>query len=319
MEATRHTLPSLEIGRYRFTFQADEPIQMAHFPGSAWRGALGHALRRAACVTRQKDCPACLLYRSCAYAWIFETPPPPDSAKMRRYPHAPHPFILEAPYADGEHTYSLGLHLVGQANRHLGLLIHALTQAAEHGVARNSLSLVQVEQQTGQQVEGESWQTIFTAGGALTALPNRPIAFPPAPPAVQIELLTALRLKHHDKIVSPNTFTFYDLFANLLRRVSMLSYFHGDTPLETDFAGLTEAARAIPVEANLSRQTQHRYSSRQGQAMEFDGLIGSFTIRDVDLAPFWPYLWLGQWLHAGHNATMGLGQYRLTDHPLTSL
>jgi CRISPR/Cas system endoribonuclease Cas6 (RAMP superfamily) len=29
------------------------------------------------------------------------------------------------------------------------------------------------------------------------------------------------------------------------------------------------------------------------------------------LAPLMPWLWLGQWLHAGKNATMGLGKYRL--------
>ena len=43
------------------------------------------------------------------------------------------------------------------------------------------------------------------------------------------------------------------------------------------------------------------------------GLIGSV---DLDLASallheFWPYLWLGQYIHTGKGTSMGLGKYRI--------
>jgi hypothetical protein len=41
------------------------------------------------------------------------------------------------------------------------------------------------------------------------------------------------------------------------------------------------------------------------------GLTGEITFADSDLEPFWPWLWLGQWTHAGKGAVMGLGGYRL--------
>ncbi|MEZ5581405.1 MAG: CRISPR system precrRNA processing endoribonuclease RAMP protein Cas6 [Candidatus Competibacteraceae bacterium] len=48
------------------------------------------------------------------------------------------------------------------------------------------------------------------------------------------------------------------------------------------------------------------------------GIIGELTLTGDKLAPFWPYLWLGQWTHVGKGAVMGLGQYRLlTDPPLS--
>ncbi|MGH8476072.1 MAG: hypothetical protein ACRER2_09940 [Methylococcales bacterium] len=50
-----------------------------------------------------------------------------------------------------------------------------------------------------------------------------------------------------DKLVTPKNFRFRDLFSALLRRVSMLSYFHGESAFETDFAGLTAAAESIPI------------------------------------------------------------------------
>jgi CRISPR/Cas system endoribonuclease Cas6 (RAMP superfamily) len=45
--------------------------------------------------------------------------------------------------------------------------------------------------------------------------------------------------------------------------------------------------------------------------MQMGGILGSFLLNGEELADFWPYLWLGQWTHAGKGATMGLGRYRI--------
>lgn len=309
-------IPLLSLGRYRLHYHAATPIHIREFPGSAWRGALGHALKQAACVTRNKDCPSCLLYRSCAYAWIFETPPPPDTTKMRRYTQAPHPFILEAPQtAEPPHEqtdYTLGLSLIGHAHRHLGLMIHALQRAASdsRGVAHNQMDLHRVEQETAP--GSGQWQPVYQAGGQLTAHAITDTPIPPVPNGIAIDLLTPLRIKRNEHLVRPDNFHFADLFATLLRRISMLTYFHTDTPLETDFAALIAQAHAIPCHAELRWQEQERYSSRQQAEMKLGGLIGRIEIKGSDLAPYWPYLWLGQWAHAGSNTTMGLGHYCIT-------
>jgi CRISPR/Cas system endoribonuclease Cas6 (RAMP superfamily) len=53
-----------------------------------------------------------------------------------------------------------------------------------------------------------------------------------------------------------------------------------------------------------------RYSARQGRRIEWTGLVGP-AIYEADLAPLWPYLVLGQWVHVGKGVTFGLGRYRL--------
>ena len=53
-----------------------------------------------------------------------------------------------------------------------------------------------------------------------------------------------------------------------------------------------------------------RFSSRQKQEMTLGGVIREWSLRG-DLVPFLPWLWLGQWLHVGKNATMGMGKYSL--------
>ena len=65
-------------------------------------------------------------------------------------------------------------------------------------------------------------------------------------------------------------------------------------------------------EVNLYTYHWERYSNRQQTKIQMDGLLGSFEIPAGEaLAAFWPWLWLGQWLHAGKGVVMGMGEYRL--------
>lgn len=313
MRAGDHPAISLPVGRYRAGFVADKPVRFSEFPGSAWRGAFGHALRGAACATQGLSCEACFLYRSCAYPYIFETPPPPDAAKMRRYTQVPHPFVFDPLPDPGGRAEACALEftLFGEANRHLALVVYALMAAgaAEPGVAGNHLRLEGLRREDGPG-SGE-WRNIPVPEG-LALVGSPPIPAIPQPPGVtEIVLETPLRLKREGRHVGPELFAFADLFGNLLRRISMLTYFHTSTPLETDFRGLSEAARRVRAEVELEWREQRRYSSRQGGTMRLGGVVGRVRVEAEDARPFWPYLWLGQWTHAGTGATMGLGRYRI--------
>jgi hypothetical protein len=305
----------LPIGRYRAWFSSSRPVRFSEFPGSAWRGGFGYALKKAACATGEARCETCLLYRSCAYPYIFETPPPPGAAKMRRYTSVPHPFVFDhGALPDGEaHGCLLEFSLFGAANRHLPIIVYALVSAgaAEQGIAGNRLRLERLEREAG--LGSDAWVAVVLPEG-LAGLGVPGLAEPPVPrTALELRIETPLRLKRDGRHVGPERFRFADLFGNLLRRISMLTYFHTETPLETDFRGLSEAARAVPCEFELEWKEQRRYSHRQGEVMRLGGVVGRIALQPdgSDLAPFWPYLWLGQWTHAGTGATMGLGRYRI--------
>jgi hypothetical protein len=309
------TVPPLPLGRYRARFAAAGRVRLSDFPGNAWRGALGHALRRAVCVTRMPECAGCLLRSTCLYPYLFETPPTPDAAKMRRYTTAPHPFVL-APAESEASGALLGFTLIGRANRHLPLFVHALGQAAagERGVAGNRLELVSLEQEP--VVGSGAWQPVADDDGVLAPEPPRSPQAPPLPAGcLRISLRTPLRVKRDGKLVRPERFRFADLFGNVLRRVSMLIEFHTGATLDADFRGLNDAALAIPAHCEVRWQHLHRHSARQSQSMEFGGLVGRLSVEAEGLAKLWPYLWLGQWLHAGTGATMGLGEYRIASLP----
>ena len=118
---------AIPIGCYRARFQAVSQVQLPPYPGSAWRSAFGHALKRALCITRVPACADCLLYRSCGYAYVFETPLPLGAEKMRKYPAVPHPFVLDLDLQGGAlaagSVYTLGFTLIGRGNQYLPYMI----------------------------------------------------------------------------------------------------------------------------------------------------------------------------------------------------
>jgi len=302
--------PRLPVGRYRLRFAVPEGAAWPGFAGSAWRGVLGHALRRLVCVARDLECPDCLLYHSCVYPYIFETPPPPDAQKLTKYTAAPHPFVLSPPWRfDGGPEYRLGLTLFGRGNRHLAYLLHALRSSAREKLrGAPPMELASVEQET-----PGGWTRIFGDDGErLTPLPPESPPVPPPPPHARFVFDTPLRLRGEGDLVTPERFSFSDLFRNLLRRISLLTYFHTDTPLETDFRALAQTSRRIRwSRRQMEWREWTRYSSRQQERLQMGGLVGEAEIEGRDLEPFWPYLWLGQWTHAGKGTSMGLGRYRI--------
>ncbi len=304
----------LVVGCYRLKFDSDAAIRFSDFPGSAWRGALGHALARLARTSEARDCPPCRRPQACAYGYLFETAPPPGAAKMRKYDQVPHPFTLRLEEVV-ERACTLRAHLFGRANGYLPLFVAALRQAGQSrpGIAGNRLTLESVTQES--EPGSGDWRRIDHPAGALLPLaPVSPTA-PQCPTGLEIRLFTPLRVKSDGRPAGKATLDFGAFFSVLLRRISMLTYFHGDVPLETEFKSLVAAARSVRVEAALRWREQKRYSARQQSEMKLGGVVGTLRIEGQDLSPFWPFLWLGQWTHAGSAASMGSGAYELASLP----
>lgn len=312
----------LPVQRFILSFDAPVDRTLPTFAGNVWRGAFGHALRALACLTGAPQCTGCTRKPQCAFAYVFDTPPPATATAMRLYPSAPHPFVLRELAMADKGKSELMLTLIGRAQRLLPLIVEALraAAAAPDGIAGQQLTLRAVRQEA--QLGHEDWQRIDGANGALTALPATPCEPPAAPAgAVRIGLTTPLRVKREGRTLGPDALVFGDVFGALMRRVSMLCSFHGSAPLEAPFAELAGQSRQVRMRAALSSVRQQRFSNRQRQAMPMDGVLGWMEIDAADAAPFWPFLWLGQYVHTGSAATMGLGCYELmppVSKPLTA-
>lgn len=304
--------PVLPVYLYQFEFAATPPVRLPAYPGSAWRGAFGHALKKTVCIVRNTPCPECMLKSSCAYSYIFETPPPDTSEKMRKYTASPHPFVLRFPNPGPEEPgrYRLETIVIGRGQRFFPYLVHAMQRAGRDGIGgqRQQFVLERIRQT----LPNGSAITVYRDGQLSVQDTDSRQVLPPMPNKIELFLHSPLRIKQNNRNLTPETFNFGAFFATLLRRISLLSYFHTDTPLETDFAALTERARRI----GFSEQVLHwhdwkRYSSRQQSEMNMGGVVGKLSLDMAGLEAFWPYLWLGQWTHVGKGTSMGLGHYSI--------
>ena len=303
------------IGRYRFQLKLLDPVRLPAYPGSTWRGLLGHGLRRAACVTRQAHCNGCLLLSSCAYSRLFETPAPDGSDPRHR--NRPHPYILVIkPNPQHQHPageiLQLGINLIGDANHSLPYLIHALSLAGERGIGSRHARFQL--QQTQQQHPGDHWQTIYTPGSELQILPaNTPIPPAPAkqaPSTASLTLITPLRLKTRGRLLGRSELDSEQLLHHLRRRLQDLARFHGNQTIPPDI-NLPDID-TLKLTSQLHWHDWTRYSSRQQTDMQMGGLLGSLNITSPGLAQLWPWLWLGQYTHLGKGTSLGLGRYQLT-------
>jgi hypothetical protein len=332
---------TLPLARYRFTAIAQAPLQLPPYGGSLLRGQFGAALRHVACMTRQPTCGGCPLLPTCPYTRIFEAPAPPKgSHALQDFSQIPNPYVIEPPaphwgqppqdrHLGPGDTLQFNMVLVGQALEQLALVVFSLQRALERGLGhhRVPLSLQQVDWlDAGGQPHTIWHQTAATLVDHHATVPW--FASPsggeaPAREGVTLHIHTPLRLQSQGKPLRPAQLTPRTLISALARRTALLMDFHAPgTPAPDGHASWGDAARAVShLASGLQDQRELRwfdwvrYSSRQQQEMTLGGVLGRWTMRGEPqtLAALHPWLVLGQWLHAGKNATMGLGGYTMGD------
>ncbi len=318
LRSTSDSLFSLAIARYRLDFTVTSPLALPAFAGSTLRGAFGTALRTASCVTRAADCEGCALLANCTYAKVFEPRPPASGQTLASINQVPRPYVIEPPewgernYQPGE-TLSFQIVLAGSALDQLPLILWAFDKALNKGVGKGdgTATLNRVTHLTPDQ---ES-PVIDAPGAAITQHSTR-LALPPAPAgdAVTLHFHAPLRLQNQGRRASADEHTPRRLLTALIRRVALISEYHGAGTLSLDFKDLAQRAESLGSEKALRWRDWSRYSSRQKQKIDLGGVVGRWHLTG-EIAPFMPFLHLGQWLHVGKEATFGLGGYRLEFHP----
>ena len=317
----------LSITRYRVVFQALEPLDLPAYLGSTLRGAFGHAFRAVACPSRTGE--PCPIPSQCPYHLIFETSPPPGSDALRTHDEIPRPFVI-AP-ADSDQVSSDGqarrlfqsrdevsfeLVLIGRAKEFFPYFVVALREVNRIGRGRQAVELRRIDSLDAFSNDSRS---VYTAAENLVRGSAKTISIEdckwqglqPVTSQLTIQFLTQTRLKHEGRFA--RTPEFQILFRRLLGRLSSLSRFHCGAPLEVDFRELIDAAASIRLTHDDTKWTRwQRYSSRQDRRMEWEGIVGR-AMYEGDFAPFWKYLRFGQFVHAGHGATFGLGKYRIRE------
>jgi hypothetical protein len=292
-------------------------MSLPAYKGSTLRGSFGHAFKRVTCALTEADCDTCLLRNKCAYSYVFFTPPPPSATRMRKYPHAPHPFILEPPdqakqiYAPGE-SLAFGVVLIGKGMEYLPYFVFAFSELGKHGMGKGNKTFTL---ESVSHVTPAGKRPIFTAQEKLLDESQEPMRLSdlrgpdPALNRVRVNFLTPARVISEGRL-SPQV-EFSLLVRSLLRRLSTLAYFHCGVELALDYKGIIQRASNVSVEtSSLVWYDWERYSSRQDARLKVGGVLGSVTYTGP-VQEFIPLLVLGEHLHVGKATSMGLGKYQI--------
>lgn len=322
-----HALGPLRFLRLRFAMKALEPLRLPPYKGSTLRGAFGAAFKEAACMSEEKVCAGCILSANCPYCYVFDTPIPPESQRMRKYTFAPHPFILEPPfeertnYAPGD-RFEFGLVLVGRAVELLSYFVFVFDRMGRRnglGSGRGHLSLVDVSwipvgAEAGQaepiyELPDRQLRNVYRAATIEDLLDGASEGRADEVDRVTVRFQTPCRLVRGAELTERPDF--HVLFRSLLRRMSSLAYFHCGSDLDLDYSALATAAERVRLVRDETRWFDwERYSSRQDARMSLGGIVGEADY-EGDMTPLVPFLLLGEAMHVGKGTAFGLGRYNI--------
>jgi len=315
------SLNNFRFGRFHFFLKALENISLPAYKGSTLRGGFGHAFKKVVCINREKICESCLLKEKCVYSYVFETPPPSNSSKMRKYPYAPHPFVITPPleekreYHQGE-ILSFELILIGKSTDFLPYFIYTFDELGQIGIGkgRGKYKLEELRTSTNR----NCGETIYSSTDKILRQNIKSVGMdeilqhfsrPSSSGSLTINFITPTRLKFDGKL--SETLEFHVLIRNMLRRISLPPYFHCGEELDLDYRGLIEESSNIRVKkSNLHWFDWERYSNRQDTKMMMGGFTGPVTF-EGKVEPFLPFLLLGEYIHVGKGTSFGLGKYQI--------
>jgi hypothetical protein len=309
----------LRFARYIFTLVAEERAILPAYKGSLLRGGFGVMLRRICCANKGTDCYECMLRNSCAYSYVFESSPPMDTRKLRKYRDIPRPFVIEPPedikmeYLPGDEL-SFSIVLIGEGLRFLPYSVFAIGELAKTGLGENrsKFRMENVELK----VKGIK-HTIYSISDGVFRSIDAVVEYKEVESEakkldkghIRVLFRTPTRIRFNNDLAYG--VEFHQLMRSLLHRLSSLAYFHCNEELGLDFEGFITQAREV---ANRHKDLQwldiSRYSSRKKQELKIGGFVGRIDY-EGDLSVFLPLLTLGKYLHIGTATTFGLGRYDL--------
>lgn len=307
-----------------------DKLLLPPYKGSALRGAFGGVLKKISCTIKKYKCSECLLRESCVYCYVFETPPPRNSMVMRKYPSAPHPFVIEPPvdqktkYMRGEEL-EFGLILMGKAMDFLPYFIYAFDELGKIGIGKGKGKFILKDIRAHSLREFElikrssyGEELVIYNGEEKIIKPfdkdvlNVSLEFESEKYKTSVLVLnfkTPTRLVYQGQLI--RDLEFHILVRQLLRRIGLLSYFHCGGPPRFEFNRIIEKAKDIDVlENELTWYDWERYSSRQATKMKMGGFIGRISF-EGEIEPFMPLIRAGSILHAGKGTSFGLGKYEI--------
>lgn len=297
-------IQAFRLACFEFQLRLSDATELPVYKGASFHGALGQALSKIG--THFRD-------------YFYNPSPPAHWSDSQQAP--PRPYVLIPPYEEKTHyaagdTLNLGIILYGAAIDYFMIVFAALDHLGEFmglGKQRGRFRIDCIRQLTTHGAKliysNRQWLGQAQAMQAEQFFTDTPVS----PSRIRLNHSTRLRLKADNELLHAAP-PFNLLLNRLLGRINSLAtlYCGGSIISPEQKQHLLNLAETVQIEhSTLQWHDWQRHSQRTHSTMPFGGLLGE-TIYRGELAPFIPWLTLGQWVGVGGETSFGLGLYELT-------
>ncbi|MGH7823766.1 MAG: CRISPR system precrRNA processing endoribonuclease RAMP protein Cas6 [Candidatus Binatia bacterium] len=323
---------NFSLQHFRFHLEPKGRMRMpAYNKGNVIRGGFGGTFRRIVCHANCREPETCELRNVCPYTAVFHPFVPEDSEKISKNRDIPRPFVIKPPletketYLPGERL-SFDVVLVGKTKDYLPYFIVTFKELSQAGLGRHrspvelcavghvgsdgiEVPVYTKENMVQPPTSAISWADLCASHTSNNGSMKSPQDGGRNVTRIMLRFLTPTMLKADGvQVRSP---TFGPIAKRLRDRINALSYFYCGSGLDIDFKGFgTEADKICTVQDSTRWVESGRYSRRRQVNHDLSGFIGEVTFAG-ELAPFLPYLKLGEYVHVGKNAVFGSGWYQI--------
>lgn len=305
---------------YRVFAKAEENLVLPYFLGASIRGGLGYVLKKFVCIQKkQKDCKVCLIKHSCTYSFLFESAiiknDESELFSLKKGEKIPQPWVIdfdlsaEKTFPKGT-LFSFDFSLLGKGIEYLPYIIYSLERLGDVGIGRKGkfkLESVYVD------------DNVIYRNGTIENLKDKELIISlntqnqKIIDEVSLNFITPIRIKHKNRLMTPQNFNIPVLLKALLRRLSLILYFYCDKQLipREKIIELVELSENVAViSKNLHWIDLSRYSTRNRERIYLGGFIGNITLHKVPDSII-ELLKIGEIIHIGKGTSFGLGKYRV--------
>jgi len=301
----------MKIACMELSLKAITVLRLPAYKGSTFRGAFGHALKKAVCIVNHRNCERCIVRRQCAYTYLFET-----FNSQNQY--VAHPYIIIPPlqskdvYHPGEEL-NVHIKLIGKAIDYIPHVILAFKRMGMSGVGttRGHFELVRVNAKTIsglREIYNSQQDRLLTDQNypeiGYWTRPNQA----PDVNRVRLHFITPTALKDKGEVTRHIGSEL--LFRSIKRRLKALSVYHNGPEVENGVYEFDNTGELEWDNSGIEPCYWQRYSNRQNQKIGFEGVLGTIEVRG-NLEPFMPLLSAGSVIHVGRGTVYGMGLYEL--------
>ena len=274
-------MESLKYTEIKITINAKAPF----FIGSQIRGAFGVALKRVVCINPSFECKECFAQNNCLYFDFYEN--------RNIY----HNYRLD--FELGKSYYDFSLILFEDSSTKLPFVLSAfLKMLKEIGLGKERKTF-------------EDFRIFINEDEINLANLKLPLNYIKEfqienfCPDITINFVTPLRIKKRNQFARAEELELSDILNSIYQRnLKLLGLKNSKIPFKTE---------AKVLKKELTFLELKRYSNRQKTKMNFGGLVGEITLKDLNRESF-KLLKLGELIGVGKQTSFGLGKIKIEEN-----